>query len=50
MDLSMLAATMTSGPEGRLFSLADCDNDASEVHVNRKHFKEQWLARYFEEK
>ena len=50
MDLSMLAAKMTSGPERRLFSLADCDNDSSEVLVNCKYFKEQTFIRYFEEK
>jgi hypothetical protein len=46
----MLAAKMTSGPERRLFSLADCDNDSSEVPVNLKYFKEQELVRYSEKK
>ena len=46
----MLAAKMTSGPERRLFSLADCDNDSSEVPVYGKYLKEQELVRYFKEK
>jgi hypothetical protein len=46
----MSAAKMTPGPERRLFPLADCGNDSSEVPVNGKYLKGQKLVRYFEER
>ena len=50
MDLSMLAAKMTPGTERCLFSLANCDNNLSEIPANDKYLKIQELVRYFEDK
>jgi hypothetical protein len=43
MDLSMSAAKMTPGPERRLFSLADCDKDSSEVLAKGSTLKDKDL-------